>query len=79
VESAAEAFGVALLGLIEGGLAALDDLGVPAGVQIGGPQVGDAGVVVGVVVPGEEAAAPAAGGGEALEARRVVGPVLEMG
>jgi hypothetical protein len=75
--SAAEASGCRSWGLIEGGLAALDDLGVPAGVQIGGPQVGEAVVVVRVVVPVEVVAAPGAGRGEALEARRVVGPGLE--
>jgi len=50
---------------------------MPARVQVTGPQVGDAGVVVGGVVPAEERAAPGAGGREALEPLRVVRPVLQ--
>ena len=72
VGSGSESLGVPCSGLIEGGLASLDDLGVPASMQVSGPQVGDAGVVVGVVVPVEEGAAPGARGVDALEARRVV-------
>lgn len=75
--SGSESLRVPGSGLIEGGLASLDDLGVPTGVQIRGAQVGDARVVVRVVVPVEEVAAPGARGVDALEPRRVVRAVLE--
>jgi len=77
VGSGPESLRVPGSGLIEGGLASLDDLGVPAGVQIRGPQVGDARVVVRVVVPTEEVAAPDARGVDALEPRRVIRAVLQ--
>ncbi len=49
-----EPFGVGGVGGVEGGLTMLDDGGVVAGVEVGGAQVADPGVVVDLVVPVED-------------------------
>src|SRR6266511_5772150 len=72
-----EPFGVCGVRGVEGGLAVGDDDGVVAGMQVGGAQVADAGVVVDLVVPTEEPAAPRPGVADGGEPVGVVGPVLE--
>lgn len=62
-----EPVGVAGVRGVEGALPLDEDAVVAAVVQVGGVQQGEAGVVMGVVVPGDEVAAPGAGAREALE------------
>ena len=75
--SLGETFGVRLGSSVQGDLPALDHHLMTPGMEVRGPQVPNARMVVDLVVPVEEAAAPGAGGLDRVEALGVGRPVLQ--